>query len=130
MSSSLSVLVVVAFVALWTLALVSWFAVVLYGFKAVRQPRPGVRLWSRATLWNPAKCAAPARAPERAGPAPPKQVPSGAVGVWRVCRQPALRRRSDRDSQVRLSNMALERPAGSHSLAAAAHCRRYPDLKS
>jgi hypothetical protein len=44
MSSSLSVLVVVAFVALWTLALVSWFAVVLYGFKAVRQPRPGVRL--------------------------------------------------------------------------------------
>jgi hypothetical protein len=54
MSSSLSVLVVVAFVALWTLAHVSWFAVVLYGFKAVRQPRPGVRLWSRATLWNPA----------------------------------------------------------------------------
>ena len=23
------------------------------------------------------------------------------------------------------SNMALERPAGSHSLAAAAHCQRY-----
>jgi hypothetical protein len=54
MSSSLSVLVTVAFGALWALALVSWFAVVVYGFKAVRQPRPGVRLWSRATLWNPA----------------------------------------------------------------------------
>ena len=26
------------------------------------------------------------------------------------------------------SNMAVERPAGSHPLAAAAHCRRYPDL--
>ena len=25
------------------------------------------------------------------------------------------------------SNMAVERPAGSHSLAAAAHCRRSPD---
>jgi hypothetical protein len=25
------------------------------------------------------------------------------------------------------SNMALERPAGSHSLAAAAHCQRSPD---
>ncbi len=54
MSSSLSVLVVVAFGALWTLAVASWFAFVVYGVKAVRQPRPGVRLWSRATLWNPA----------------------------------------------------------------------------
>lgn len=54
MSSSLSVVVTVAFGALWTLALVSWFAVVVYGFKAMRQPRPGVRLWSRGTLWNPA----------------------------------------------------------------------------
>lgn len=51
-SSPLSVLVAVAFGALWTLALASWFAVVVYGFKAVRQLRPGVRLWSRATLWN------------------------------------------------------------------------------
>lgn len=53
-SAALTVLVTVAFGALWTLALVSWFAVVVYGFKAVRQARPGVRLWSRATLWNPA----------------------------------------------------------------------------
>ncbi len=43
----------IAFGALWTLAFVSWFAVVAYGLKAVRQPRPGVRVWSRATLWNP-----------------------------------------------------------------------------
>jgi hypothetical protein len=48
------VLVVVAFVALWTLAVASSFTVVVYGFKAVRQPRSGVRLWGRATLWNPA----------------------------------------------------------------------------
>ena len=26
-----------------------------------------------------------------------------------------------------VSNMAVERPAGSHSLAAAAHCRRWAD---
>ena len=53
-SSSLRMLVVVVFGAVWTLALASWFAMVVYGFKAVREPRPGVRLWSRATLWNPA----------------------------------------------------------------------------
>jgi hypothetical protein len=28
------------------------------------------------------------------------------------------------------SNMAVERPAGSHSLAAATHCRRWADRKS
>jgi hypothetical protein len=53
-SSSLRMLAIVVFGAIWTLALTSWFAMIVYGFKAVRQPRPGVRLWSRATLWNPA----------------------------------------------------------------------------
>ena len=53
-SSSLSVLVTVVFGTIWMLAVASWFAMVVYGFKAVRHPRSGVLIWSRATLWNPA----------------------------------------------------------------------------
>src|SRR5215470_1512383 len=32
----------------------SWLGVVVYGFRALRRPRPGVSLWSRTTVWNPA----------------------------------------------------------------------------
>lgn len=35
-------------------ALGSWLGIVVYGLKAIRRPRPGVALWSRTTLWNPA----------------------------------------------------------------------------
>ncbi len=34
--------------------LASWFAVLIYGFKAIRRARPGVGIWGRETLWNPA----------------------------------------------------------------------------
>jgi hypothetical protein len=54
MPSILSTIVIIAFGVLWTLAVASWVAVVVYGVKALREPRPGVRLCSRATLWNPA----------------------------------------------------------------------------
>lgn len=43
-----------AFAAAWVAAAVSWFAMVIYGFKAVMSARPGVSLWSRETRWNPA----------------------------------------------------------------------------
>ena len=32
----------------------SWFASAFYGIKAMRCTRPGVSLFSRETLWNPA----------------------------------------------------------------------------
>ena len=32
----------------------SWFAAIIYGFKAIRRARPGVGIWGRETLWNPA----------------------------------------------------------------------------
>ncbi len=34
-------------------ALVAWLAILVYGFKAVRRARPGVKLWSRETMGNP-----------------------------------------------------------------------------
>ncbi len=42
------------FVVLWLVAVLSWFAIVTYGFRAMLNAKPGVRLWSRMTLWNPA----------------------------------------------------------------------------
>ena len=33
--------------------LASWFAILIYGIKAIRRTREGVSLWSRETLWNP-----------------------------------------------------------------------------
>ncbi len=32
----------------------SWLAAIIYGFKAIRRARPGVGIWGRETLWNPA----------------------------------------------------------------------------
>jgi hypothetical protein len=43
-----------AFVAILVVAVVSWGFVIVYALKAVRHTRTGVRMWSRATLWNPA----------------------------------------------------------------------------
>ena len=36
------------------IALCSWLGIVVYGLKAIRRPRPGIALWSRSTMWNPA----------------------------------------------------------------------------
>jgi hypothetical protein len=41
-------------VGLGAAALGSWIAILVYGLKAVRRPLPGIGLWSRSTLWNPA----------------------------------------------------------------------------
>ncbi|WP_329742124.1 hypothetical protein [Dyella sp. A6] len=54
MSLVLEDLVLTAFVAVWLVAVVTLFACVIYAIKAVRCARPGVNLWGRDTLWNPA----------------------------------------------------------------------------
>jgi hypothetical protein len=54
MSQVLSSAVLVGFVAAWLTALVACFASVVYGIKAIRRARPGVKLWGHDTLWNPA----------------------------------------------------------------------------
>ena len=46
-------LVLFGFLALVGVALISWFAIVIYGAKAIRLARPEVSPWSRATDWNP-----------------------------------------------------------------------------
>lgn len=38
----------------FSIGLASWFAILIYGIKAVRRARPGVSIWGRETLWNPA----------------------------------------------------------------------------
>jgi hypothetical protein len=45
---------IMAFVAVWLTALIALLACLLYAIKAIRHARPGVNLWSRDTLWNPA----------------------------------------------------------------------------
>lgn len=42
------------FVVAWCTAVIAWFAAIVFAVKAVRRARPGVRLWGRETLWNPA----------------------------------------------------------------------------
>ena len=43
-----------ALVAVLLTALIAWLACVVYAIKAIRRARPGVNLWGRDTLWNPA----------------------------------------------------------------------------
>lgn len=54
MSQLISGVVLAGLVAVWLAALVAWFAGIVYGIKAIRRARPGVKLWGRDTLWNPA----------------------------------------------------------------------------
>ena len=42
------------FIAIWLTAIVTLIACVVYAVKAIRCARPGIRLWGRDTLWNPA----------------------------------------------------------------------------
>jgi hypothetical protein len=44
----------VIFAAFWLTAVIALFAFVVYAVKAIRCARPGVNLWGRDTLWNPA----------------------------------------------------------------------------
>jgi hypothetical protein len=54
MSRVLEVVALVGFVVVWIIAVLAWFAIIVFGFKAVRRTRSGVKLWGRGTMWNPA----------------------------------------------------------------------------
>jgi len=53
MSDVLIGIALIGFIAACIGGIVAWFAILIYGFKAVRRARPGVQLWGRETLWNP-----------------------------------------------------------------------------
>jgi len=53
MASTVNVLVIGVYWTLLAVGIASWLAAVFFGFQAVRMPRHGASLWSRATLWNP-----------------------------------------------------------------------------
>jgi hypothetical protein len=42
------------FVAIWLTAVITLLTCVVYAVKAIRCARPGIWLWGRDTLWNPA----------------------------------------------------------------------------
>ena len=54
MSQALAGILLVGFVVVWVTGVLAWFAIIVYGFKALRRARPGVKLWGRDTMWNPA----------------------------------------------------------------------------
>jgi hypothetical protein len=54
MSQVLAGVALVGFVIAWVTAALAWFASIVFGFKAIRRTRPGVKLWGRGTMWNPA----------------------------------------------------------------------------
>ncbi|MDE2157185.1 MAG: hypothetical protein KGJ32_15070 [Xanthomonadaceae bacterium] len=54
MSQVLAGAVLVAFVVMWLTALIALLACVFFAIKAIRRACPGVNLWGRDTLWNPA----------------------------------------------------------------------------
>jgi hypothetical protein len=54
MSQVLAGVALVGFVVAWVTAVLAWFAIIVFGFKAIRRTRPGVKLWGRGTMWNPA----------------------------------------------------------------------------
>lgn len=54
MSQGLAGVALVFFVFAWITAVLAWFASIVFGFKAIRRMRPGVKLWGRGAMWNPA----------------------------------------------------------------------------
>lgn len=54
MSQALVAIALVGFVVAWVTGVLAWFAIIVYGFKALRRARPGVKLLGRETMWNPA----------------------------------------------------------------------------
>ena len=53
MSQVFAGVALVGFVIAWITAVLAWFASIVFGFKAIRRTRPGVKLWGRGTMWNP-----------------------------------------------------------------------------
>lgn len=53
MSQALAGVALVCFEVDFVAAFLAWFAIIIYGFKAIRRVRPGVEPWGRGTLWNP-----------------------------------------------------------------------------
>lgn len=54
MTKLLAATALLLFVAAWCTAAIAWFSAVVFAVKAVRRAQPGVRLWGREMLWNPA----------------------------------------------------------------------------
>lgn len=54
MSQALAGAALVGFVVIWLTALITFLSCVVYAAKAIRRARPGINLWGRDTLWNPA----------------------------------------------------------------------------
>lgn len=54
MSQVLTGIALVVFVLAWITAVLAWFASIVFGFKAIRRTRPGVKLWGHGTMWSPA----------------------------------------------------------------------------
>ena len=53
MSRVLAEVALVGFVVAWVVAVLAWFASIVFAFMAIRRTRPGVKLWGRGTMWNP-----------------------------------------------------------------------------
>ncbi|HEY9512256.1 MAG TPA: hypothetical protein VIQ48_06750 [Rhodanobacter sp.] len=51
MSQVLAGVALVGFATAWFAAVLAWFASIVFGFKAIRRTRSGVK---RGTMWNPA----------------------------------------------------------------------------
>lgn len=54
MNVATAAVALMAFVAAWCTAVIAWFSAIFFAVKAVRRVQPGVKLWGRETLWNPA----------------------------------------------------------------------------
>lgn len=54
MTKLLAATALLVFVAAWCTAVIAWFSAIVFAVKAARRAQPGVKLWGRETLWNPA----------------------------------------------------------------------------
>ncbi|SRR5579885_587535 len=54
MSQVFAGVALVGLVAAWITGVLAWFAIIVFGFKAVRRTRPGVDRWGGETWGNPA----------------------------------------------------------------------------
>lgn len=54
MTKVLAATALFGFIAFWCTAAIAWFSAIVFAVKAVRRAQPGIKLWGRETLWNPA----------------------------------------------------------------------------
>ena len=54
MTKVLAATALLGFIASWCTAAIAWFSAIVFAVKAVRRAQPGIKLWGRETLWNPA----------------------------------------------------------------------------